>query len=199
MIIETTRRIGVTEVTPAFDMKLGALFRLLQDAAVTHSERVGLDSRALVNGGRVWLLNRIAIAVERLPRYAETVRVATWHRGSKGFRAYRDFEVTAGGRRLAAATSRWLLFDTARRRLQKVSPGHQHVVLSEALMLMAANSAKETNVSPSAVHNPYAAICIQFAIGLGLFLGRHGVTLEVEMKKLSETEILSLKKKFLNE
>ena len=60
----------------------------------------------------------MAVRIDRLPRYRETVRVITWHRGSRGFRAYRDFEVFVGEERVVAAASLWLFFDLAAKRLQ---------------------------------------------------------------------------------
>ena len=114
------RAIDYFDVDPRFCLKLGALFRYFQEAAVMHSERVGIGSRRLVDGGRVWLLNKIAAEIVRYPEYGETVTVTTWSRGAKGFKAFRDFVVSAGDRRLAVATSVWLYFDMNRKRIVRV-------------------------------------------------------------------------------
>ena len=49
MHIEQHHTIAYTDVKPDFTMQLRALLRLLQEAAVAHSEQVGLGSRELVD------------------------------------------------------------------------------------------------------------------------------------------------------
>jgi len=120
MKVEQIHTIAYTDVKPDFTIQLRALLRLLQEAAVAHSEQVGLGSRELLNAGTVWVLNKMVVVIDRLPRYREAVRVETWHRGSRGFRAYRDFEVFAGTERIVAATSLWLYFDLSAKRLQRI-------------------------------------------------------------------------------
>ncbi len=120
MHIEQVHTIAYTDVNPNFTIQLRALLRLLQEAAVAHSEQVGLGSRELLHAGTVWVLSKMAVVIDRLPRYRETVRVVTWHRGSRGFRAYRDFEVFNGEKRIVTATSLWLYFDLASKRLQRI-------------------------------------------------------------------------------
>jgi acyl-ACP thioesterase len=120
MKIQQPHTVAYTEVNPDYTLQLRSLLGLLQDAAVAHSEQAGFGSRRLLEAGKVWILNKMAVDIHRMPRYRETVRVETWHRGSRGFRAYRDFLVFAGPERLAAATSLWLYFDLAAKRLQRI-------------------------------------------------------------------------------
>jgi acyl-ACP thioesterase len=114
------RSLDYFDVDSRFRLKLGTLFRYFQEAAVMHSEKVGGGSRDLVKGGKVWILHKIAAEMIRYPEYGETVTVTTWSRGAKGFKAFRDFAVFAGDRRLAAATSVWLYFDMERKRILRV-------------------------------------------------------------------------------
>jgi len=46
--------------------------------------------------------------------------VNTWHRGIKGFKSYREYEIMAGNERVATAASSWLFLDLARRKVVKV-------------------------------------------------------------------------------
>ena len=120
MKIQQIHPVGYTGIKPDYTLQLRALVGLLQDAAVAHSEQAGFGSRRQLDAGKVWILNKMAVDIERLPRYRETVRVETWHRGSRGFRAYRDFLVFSGPERIAAATSLWLYFDLKANRLQRI-------------------------------------------------------------------------------
>ncbi len=120
MIIEQCHPVAYTEIKPDYSMQLRPLLGLLQDAAVTHSEQADFGSRRQVASGKVWILNKMAVNLQRMPIYQETVRVETWHRGSRGFRAYRDFLVFVGAECIAAATSLWLYFDLSAKRLQRI-------------------------------------------------------------------------------
>jgi medium-chain acyl-[acyl-carrier-protein] hydrolase len=120
MIVTQTRTVDYAEADSAFRIKLGVLARRLQEAAVSHSESVGLGSRDLADAKNAWILNRLGIDIIRWPTYLEPLTVTTWHRGSRGFMAYRDFRLTVDDEVVAAATSRWLFFDLARKRVVKV-------------------------------------------------------------------------------
>jgi len=120
MKIEMTRQVEYFDITPDYEMKLGALFKLFQEAAVSHSEQAGFASRKLVDAGSVWVLNKMTAEIIRYPQYLEEIRIVTWHRGSRGFKSYRDFLVYAGSVKLAAATSLWLFYDLNRKRLIRV-------------------------------------------------------------------------------
>ncbi len=120
MKVEWSCKVGYMDIDPQFQMRLGVLARLLQEAAVTHSERVGIRSRDLVANGAVWVLNKMAFRFGRLPRFGENIRVVTWHRGSRGFKAFREFEVWAGEERLVSAATLWLYIDLAKKRPRRI-------------------------------------------------------------------------------
>jgi len=120
MRVELTRHVEYFDSAPDYRVKLGTLFRLFQEAAVSHSERVGFKSRSLVGAGSVWILNRMAAEIYRFPEYLEEMKVVTWHRGCQGFKAYREFVVFGGNEKVAAASSLWLFYDLKKKRLLKV-------------------------------------------------------------------------------
>jgi len=111
MKVELKRQVRYGEVDPFFRQKIGSLFKLFTDAAVRHSESAGFGPRRLIRTGHAWVLNKFGVRIHRYPEYGETLRVLTWHRGQKGVRAYREFEVFADAERIAAASSVWLYID----------------------------------------------------------------------------------------
>ena len=127
-----TRKIDYAEVDADFNQNLGSFFKLIQEAAVIHSEQVGHDSKTLLERGEVWILNAIEAEILRFPRLREEIRVETWHKRSKGFKAFRDFRVYAGDEKLAAAASLWLYFDIRKKRLARVPAETGTVYTSEA-------------------------------------------------------------------
>jgi len=120
MKIEQTSIVEYEDVGTDFRMKLPALFQRLQRAALHHSDSVGLDTQTMVAAGAVWILNRMRVKIRRMPRYREALSVKTWHKGSAGFRAGRDFLVLCGDETVAAAASQWLYYDLGRKRIAKI-------------------------------------------------------------------------------
>ena len=123
MKIELTAQVDYDEVDTHFQMTLPVLFQRLQRAALHHSESVGLGSESMIAAGAVWILSRMRVDIHRMPRYRESITLRTWHKGSVGFRAGRDFVVLCGDETLAVATSQWLYYDLKRQRIAKI-PGH---------------------------------------------------------------------------
>jgi acyl-ACP thioesterase len=120
MKIEQTEMVEYEDVGTDFRMKLPALFQRLQRVALNHSDAVGLDTQTMIAAGAVWILNRIRVRIRRMPEYRESVTVTTWHKGSAGFRAGRDFLVLCGRETVAAAASQWLYYDIGRKRVAKI-------------------------------------------------------------------------------
>ena len=120
MMIDQTRIVDYAEADAGFRIKLGVLVRRLQEAAVNHSEAAGFGSRAMAAAKNAWILNRWGVDINRWPTYLEPLTVTTWHRGARGYMAYRDFRLTVGAEVVAVATSRWLFFDLERKRVVRV-------------------------------------------------------------------------------
>ncbi len=107
MRVEWCCKTGYMDIGPAFRLRLAALARMLQASAVTHSEQVGIRSRDLVANGTAWLLSNLVLSIRRLPTFGEEIRALTWHKGSRGFKALRDFEVLAGEKSLVSVAILW--------------------------------------------------------------------------------------------
>lgn len=120
MKIEQTSRVQYDDVGTDFRMKLPVLFQRLQRAALQHSESVGQSNEKMVADGAVWILNRMLVRILRMPVYRERLTVRTWHKGSAGFRAGRDFLLFCDGQPVAAATSQWLFFDLKKKKITKI-------------------------------------------------------------------------------
>ena len=120
MRIEQNSLVEYEDVDTGFRMKLPVLFQRLQRAALYHSESVGLHTEKMVADGAVWILNRMLVSIERMPTYRETLTVKTWHKGSHGFRAGRDFILFCDGEPVAMAASQWLYYDLIKKRIAKI-------------------------------------------------------------------------------
>lgn len=104
------------------ELRLPALFNHLQEIAWEHAEAIGWGWQALQQQSCLWVLARIELEVQRLPRWTDTVVLTTWPRGLDGLFALRDFELkTPNGELLAAATSSWLVINAESHRPMRIA------------------------------------------------------------------------------
>lgn len=91
-------------------LTLQGVFKLLQEAAIAHANLYDTGTDAMVTRGESWVLKRVAVAIDRYPRYAERLRVETWSTGIRGSIGNRDFRVYAGdgGEPVIRGSSLWL-------------------------------------------------------------------------------------------
>lgn len=101
-------------------MLLPSLFQLLQEAAIRHADLYGVGATGIAERGTSWVLNRLAVGIERYPRREEVLRVETWSTGVRGFRGYREFRLFCGAELLLSASSLWLWVDLRTRTLARV-------------------------------------------------------------------------------
>lgn len=127
MKITTAHGINFFEVNENLELRPRGLVNLLQQAAMIHSRRAGYEAPTLMKSGRAWMLHRIAISISELPVFGDEVEVVTWHKGSRGFKSYRDFEIIRNGEKLVSATSLWLFIDLERKKILKAP---QDVIVS---------------------------------------------------------------------
>jgi len=101
-------------------LSLRSLFAFMQEAAIRHADQCGSGARAKQERNETWVLQRMAVRVERYPRYDEALRVTTWSSGIRAFKGFRDFRVHCGREPVASASSVWLYLDLARKAICRV-------------------------------------------------------------------------------
>jgi medium-chain acyl-[acyl-carrier-protein] hydrolase len=101
---------------------LPGVFKLLQEAAIKHADQFNLGTRAIVARGESWVLNRLAAAIHRYPRYEEPVRIVTWSSGIQTCKGFRDFRLYCGDELAVSASSLWLYVNLQSRSLVRVPP-----------------------------------------------------------------------------
>ncbi|OQX61875.1 MAG: hypothetical protein B5M56_08055 [Desulfococcus sp. 4484_241] len=120
MVFRLTRRIDYFQSATDGRIKLDSFVRILQNAALDHVHEADRDANVIIAAGYAWILNKIIIDIDRYPRYGEIVTVNTWHRGLKGFKSYREYEILVGNKKIATAASSWLFLNLAKRRVVKI-------------------------------------------------------------------------------
>lgn len=114
-------RVRAFEVGPNGVAGMPALCNWLQEAAGNHAAALTWGVENLQEQSRTWVLARLHLRVQRLPRWREELTVRTWPSGVVRMYAVREFQLAAGTEVLAVGTSGWVVLDTAARR--PVRPG----------------------------------------------------------------------------
>ncbi len=98
----------------------GALFNFFEDLAGRHAAELGWGRDDLMTGGYFWALSRMIVKVERLPMAWDEVLLRTWPRGTDSIFALRDIEMYDDtGKRIAGASSSWVIVDYNTRKAQR--------------------------------------------------------------------------------
>ncbi|MBC6992674.1 thioesterase [Neolewinella lacunae] len=118
-------QIAASAVGPHQRLTLPHLIRLLQEAAMRNTVRLGISSpELLLSHGCTWVLRRQSLHCLRWPGIGERVRVLTAPTGfERGLLTYRDFHLLdAEGKTCISATTEWLLMDVHTRRIKAIPP-----------------------------------------------------------------------------
>ncbi len=109
-------RVRSYDARPDASLRIDRLCDYLQEAAGRHAQAMGLSMERLMREGYAWVLERLHLEIDGLPRAGEEVVVETWPAGAERLFAHRDFLLLRDGQVLARARSRWLVISLERRR-----------------------------------------------------------------------------------
>lgn len=118
-------RVAAFAIGPGGFLTLSNLIRILQEAAMRNTVRLGISSPELIEAeGLSWVLRRQRIDIERWPRLGEELTVVTAPSGfERRLQTFRDFHLRDDqGRTIITAASEWLLMNVVSRRLQPIPP-----------------------------------------------------------------------------
>ena len=114
-------RLRSYETDPTGQASVATICNFLQEVAGNHAFRLGLSVEHLNERRLTWVLARLRVLVDRYPRWRDEIIVETWPSGIEGLLGTRDFLLLDDeGRRLARATSGWMVIDVERRRPVRV-------------------------------------------------------------------------------
>lgn len=97
-------------------VSIASICNHLQDIASCHADALGFGYHDMECTGHFWLLARLHVMLDRLPRFGETDRVTTWPSGNERLTASRDFTLQVDGQPIGRATSSWVSMNIDTRR-----------------------------------------------------------------------------------
>ncbi len=116
------------EADPQGAVRLAVLLAYLQDVAAEHALQLGVAVKDLRKLGLTWVLSRLHLRMDRLPRCGEQVGIKTWPVNREGIFSVRDFELlNSAGEKTGCATTSWAVLDLQSRRPVRIEthlPGY---------------------------------------------------------------------------
>jgi acyl-ACP thioesterase len=116
---------------------LSAICDYMQETAWNHADHLNFGLRKGNEFEYIWAIVRLLVKLERYPRWTEQVSVKTWHRGTEGLFAMRDFELLdVEEKRIGCATSQWFILDPVTKRPQQAVVDREILRLTRHIPVM---------------------------------------------------------------
>jgi len=118
--------INFTQCAPNGYLKYVDLCNLLQLTAAEHSILGGLSFNDMQEHHQAWVLSRIRIEIDSLPKWQDKVEVKTWIESLEGNKSIRNIEMYCNGKKIVGATTFWAVFNTQLRKSEPLALPHEH-------------------------------------------------------------------------
>lgn len=102
------------------------LCNMLQLTASAHSESGGFSFLDMQAYDQAWVLSRMRMEIEQLPKWKDEVSVKTWINSLENSRSTRSLEVFVNGKKYIGVETFWAVFNTVSRRPEKLELQHEH-------------------------------------------------------------------------
>ena len=102
------------------------LCNLFQLTAATHSEVGGISFSDMQKFNQAWVLSKMRVEINRLPKWKEIVTVKTWIKSLENSRSTRCLQLYVGDEKLVGCETFWAVFNTKTRRPEALALPHEH-------------------------------------------------------------------------
>ena len=121
--LEYDFRVGFRDTGNGNKLTNKSFLSFLEDSGGLHSEKTGFGINEIRKTNLSWLLIGWKLKVISRPTFGTNLKVRTWGRDFSKINTFRDFEVYDDNNNLIAiATSKWILFDTEKNKITKITP-----------------------------------------------------------------------------
>lgn len=107
-------------------LKYTDLCNILQLTAATHSETGGISFLDMQEFHQAWVLSRMRVEINRLPKWQDKIIVKTWINSLENSRSTRCLELYLGDEKLVGCETFWVTMNTNSRRPEALALPHQH-------------------------------------------------------------------------
>lgn len=123
MKLEQEFKVGIKDIGINNKMTNIALLSILEEIGCYHSDLAGFGINDIERTGKAWLLMDWKLRVFDRPKYGDKLIAKTWARpiGRNNYYTYRDFEIYNETKKIAIASSKWVLFDVDLKKIVKIT------------------------------------------------------------------------------
>jgi medium-chain acyl-[acyl-carrier-protein] hydrolase len=114
------------QCTPNGLLKHTELCNLLQLTAGYHAELGGMSFTDMQEHDQAWVLSRMRVEIDELPKWRDIVTVKTWIHDLQGSRSIRALEMYLGDKKIVGSTTYWAVFNTKLRKAEALAVPHEH-------------------------------------------------------------------------
>lgn len=118
--------INFLQCTPNGLLKHTELCNLFQLSAGAHAEMGGISYLDMQTKDQAWVMSRMRVEIDALPKWGDTVTVKTWIVDLQGSRSVRALEMYLGEKRLVTALTFWAVLNTKLRKSEPLALPHEH-------------------------------------------------------------------------
>ena len=119
--------LNFTQCYPKGDIKFSELSNILQITASEHAEKIGFGYFDMMASSQSWVLSRMLIEIDKLPKYTESFTVRTWIQNFSGIKSIRNFEITLNDQIIITSTSLWVVFNIEKRKAETLNLNTEHI------------------------------------------------------------------------
>ena len=117
---DLTQRTGYYQVDQHHSIRLSSLFQLFKEAAIHHANQGHIGTSIMEDKGESWILNRVALKLERYPKLDETLTIRTWATRLTQFKGFREFRIMAGDQTIGQVSTLWLYINIQKKSFSKI-------------------------------------------------------------------------------
>lgn len=125
-ILHEEKEINFLQCYPNGYLKYTDLCNILQLTAAKHAELGGLSFTDMQVCHQAWVLSRMRIEINRLPKWKDVVTVKTWINSLENSRSIRCLEMYLGEEKIAGCETFWAVFNTEKRKPENLLLPHEH-------------------------------------------------------------------------
>lgn len=118
--------INFLQCLPSGHLKHTELCNLMQLTAGAHAELGGMSFTDMQVHDQAWVLSRMRVEVDELPKWRDTVTIKTWILDLQGSRSVRALEMYVGDKKVAGALTYWAVINTKLRKAEALVLPHEH-------------------------------------------------------------------------
>ena len=116
MIYRQSLKLLSSDVDMYRRLRLSRLFTLFQEAAIAHTEALGMGREKTLDKGVLWALTMQRVIVRRLPEYDEAIELSSWPGETMHVLFPRYYRLTdSRGETLVDSSALWVLMDAQTR------------------------------------------------------------------------------------